>query len=240
MTRTAAPARRRRPANRSTTVVGYLRCSTDEQAVSGLGLAAQRVAIEAEAARRGWGEVRFIADEGWSARSLDRPGIAQALAELEAGRAGALVVSRLDRLSRSTFDTAGLMEQARREGWQLVALDLGIDTASPMGEAMASVGAVFAQLERRLIGQRTKDALAAKKAKGARLGRPRQLPDAVAHRIAGARAAGLTLGQIADDLNADGVPTAQPGGTWWPATVSRALHSLALDAEAAAARSVAS
>jgi Resolvase, N terminal domain len=67
--------------------------------------------------------------------------------------------AKLDRLSRSLLDFASLMEDARREGWALVILDLGIDTTTPSGEMIANVMATFAQFERRLIGQRTKDAL---------------------------------------------------------------------------------
>src|SRR5207248_6984277 len=71
-----------------------------------------------------------------------------------------------NRLSRSLLDFSGLVEQSRREGWQLVALDLGVDTSTPSGEMLANVLAVFAQFERRLIGQRTREALAIKRAQG--------------------------------------------------------------------------
>jgi DNA invertase Pin-like site-specific DNA recombinase len=64
------------------------------------------------------------------------------------------------------LDFAGLMATAQKERWALVALDRAVDTSTPAGEAMAHVLAIFAQFERRLIGQRTKEALAAKKASG--------------------------------------------------------------------------
>ena len=155
--------------------VGYLRVSTEEQAASGLGLDAQRAAVERYAAAQGWELVEVLADEGTSGKSLEgRVALDQALNRVEGrGRvAQASVVAKLDRLSRSLLDFAALMERSRRNGWQLVALDLGVDTATPSGEMMANVLATFAQFERRLIGQRTRDALAAKKAAGARLGRP--------------------------------------------------------------------
>ena len=149
--------------------------STEEQAASGLGLDAQRAAVERYAAAQGWELVEVLADEGTSGKSLEgRVALDQALNRVEGrGRvAQASVVAKLDRLSRSLLDFAALMERSRRNGWQLVALDLGVDTATPSGEMMANVLATFAQFERRLIGQRTRDALAAKKAAGARLGRP--------------------------------------------------------------------
>ncbi len=221
---------RKRP-NTSTRVIAYLRVSTAEQAVSGLGLAAQRAAIESEATRRGWTDVHYIADEGHSAKSLRRPGITAALAELAAGRAGVLVAAKLDRLSRSTLDFADLMERGRAEGWTLLALDVPLDTsATPMGEAMASMVVTFAQLERRLIGQRTKAALAVLQAQGVRLGRPSTLAPEVLARIVAEYAAGVSQSAIARGLDADGVPTAQGGARWYPATVAKVLRSQ--DAEA--------
>lgn len=158
-------------------------------------------------------------DKGFSAKSLERPGITGVLEQLDSGDAGALVVAKLDRLSRSLLDFAGLMERARRQGWAHVALDLGVDTSTPAGEMMANVLATFAQFERRVIGQRTKDALAQKKAAGVRLGRPRNLSDDIVQRIIDQRIAGATLQAIADGLNADGVSTAQGGVLWRPSSV---------------------
>src|SRR3954454_13897767 len=161
-------------------IIAYLRVSTSEQADSRAGLEAQRAAILAEAQRRGWEHVEFIEDAGLSAKNLNRPGLADALERLRRGDAAVLVVSKMDRLSRSLLDFAGIMQRAQREGWALVALDSPADLSTPTGEAMASVLAVFAQLERRLIGQRTRDALAVKRAEGVTLGRPRTLDEAVA------------------------------------------------------------
>src|SRR5215475_7574804 len=98
-------------------VIGYVRVSTEEQAVSGAGLEA-------------------------------------ALRALEAGEAKALVVAKLDRLSRSMLDFAALMATAQTQSWALVALDCAVDSSTPAGEAMAHVLATFGQFERRLIGQR--------------------------------------------------------------------------------------
>ena len=66
----------------------------------------------------------------------------------------ALVVSRLDRLSRSLRDFTALLERARRQGWALTVLDADVDTSTAAGEAMANVIGVFAQFERRRIGER--------------------------------------------------------------------------------------
>ena len=217
-------ARGTRNRTSSPTVIGYVRVSTTEQAGSGLGLAAQRATIEAEAAGKGWTVATIYEDAGASGKSLTgRPALAEALDQLDRGEAGALIVAKLDRLSRSVHDAAGLLDRAGRNGWGLIAADLGVDTTTPSGEAMANVMATFAQLERRLIGERTKAALAAKKAPGAKLGRPATLPTAIVGRIMTEHRNGAGWSAIARGLNTDNVPTAQGGKQWYPATV-RYVH----------------
>ncbi len=119
--------------------LGYARVSTAEQADSGAGMDAQRHAIRGEVERRGWQLVDVVEDAGYSAKDLRRPGIGVVLERVARGDADVLVVSKLDRLSRSLIDFAQTMATAQREGWALVALDLGVDTATPGGEMMANV-----------------------------------------------------------------------------------------------------
>jgi DNA invertase Pin-like site-specific DNA recombinase len=116
------------------------------------------------------------------------------------------------------------MERSRTEGWSVVALDLGVDTSTPSGEMMASVLATFAQFERRLIGQRTKDALAVRKAQGVKLGRPRTVDDTVVAEILRLRRGGNTYRAIAETLNERNVPAGQ-GGSWHAATVHRIVRT---------------
>lgn len=210
--------------------IGYVRVSTDEQLISGAGLAAQRAAIEAEVERRGWQLLAIAEDAGFSGRDLRRPGIQTALEALRSKEASALVIAKVDRLSRSMLDFAALMDRSTKEGWALVALDLGVDTSSASGEALAHLLADFSQFERRLIGQRTKDALAAKRAQGVRLGRPRLVPDAIVERMFRERLSGATLREIGAGLDRDGIPTAQGGRSWHPATVRDALRAYQLRA----------
>jgi len=204
--------------------VGYVRVSTADQADSGAGLEAQRTAIMAEAERRGW-ELGPIFEDAASGRSLlGRPGLGSAISLLEAGTAQSLIVAKLDRLSRSLMDFASLMERSKRHGWGIIALDLGVDTTSPSGELIASVLAVFAQYERRLIGERTRDALAVKRAEGIRLGRPRAVPKVVSDQIVELRLQGKSLRRIADTLTEEQVPTVQGGRRWYPSTVKCVLE----------------
>lgn len=221
---------------RSDRVIGYLRVSTEEQAMSGLGLADQRSVIATEGERRGWTDLEFISDDGFSAKNLSRPGIASALDLLRRGHASVLVVAKLDRLSRSLLDFATLMDQAKRESWELVVLDLAIDTTVPSGQLMANVMAAFAEYERQLIGARTSAALQQLKGQGTRLGRPRDLAPTITTRIVNSRRSGMTLAAIAKELNTDGVRTARGGRAWYPSTVRAVLKSAELDRFAEAAR----
>ena len=206
-------------------MIGYVRVSTDDQADSGAGLEAQRGAIRAECDRRGWVLLEILEDAGASGKTLKgRPALAEALAMVGDGAAGAIVVAKLDRLSRSLLDFAGLMARAQREHWNLVALDLGIDLSTPAGEFMANVMASAAQWERRIISQRTKDALAVKRASGVRLGRPVDVADGITRAILKRRAAGATLQAIADHLNTKGTPTPRGGQLWRPSTLASIIR----------------
>lgn len=221
------PGRRRRTVATAPegTVVAYLRVSTAEQAESGAGLAAQRAAITAEAERQGWTIVGWHTDEGLSGglAPAKRPQLSAALEAVRTRQAAILVSAKLDRLSRSVRDAADLVEQSRREGWQLVTLDCAVDTSTPAGEAAASMMSVFSQLERRLISERTRSALAARKAAGVQLGTPTQVPDAVLVRIITEAAEGRSLRKIAQGLMADDILTGSGRPTWHPPQVQRAL-----------------
>lgn len=234
-TRTSKASVAARRAEARSKVVGYLRVSTDEQAASGLGLDAQRAAIESTCSAKGWAVVEWCVDEGVSGKLSPsaRPAMSRALALLDGYEAGGLVVAKLDRCSRNTHDFTGLLEQAERRGWGFVALDLGVDTSTPAGRLVAEMMVSVAQWERSVIAQRTKDALASKKARGDRLGRRSVLQADLLDRISSARVAGHSLRAIANELNAERIdnPTGSLSG-WSAATVSRALKTARLNAEA--------
>ena len=212
---------RHRPIERRHAAIGYIRVSTDAQAESGAGLSAQRSTIEAEAVHRALPLDRIYQDAGVSAKSMDkRPALTEALRVLTDGEASVLIVAKLDRLSRSIGDFAGLVRVAERQGWAILACDLGVDMTSPTGGLLANVTASVAEWERKIISARTKDALAAKRAAGVRLGRPRLLVEAVAERIRKERASGDTLQEVADRLNDEDLLT-PTGRLWSPALVRK-------------------
>jgi DNA invertase Pin-like site-specific DNA recombinase len=215
--------------------IAYLRVSTQRQHRSGLGLEAQRATIERFAA----GESLTImaeyveAESGKGLDALDRrPRLAAALAAAKAAKCS-VVVAKLDRLSRDVAFVAGLMAQRV----PFIVAELGRD-ADPF---MLHLYAALAEKERRLISERTKAALAAKKASGAALGNPINLAGAgslgratliesaedLAQKLApilrAVRFEGAnTLRSIAQALNSRGIKSPR-GGVWNPSSVANLL-----------------
>jgi DNA invertase Pin-like site-specific DNA recombinase len=206
--------------------LGYLRVSTEEQSESGAGLEAQRAGIEERAAKQNL----YIPDDGWfvddgvsgSIPPMKREALSACLQNMETGPASVLLYMRVDRLARSAKDLLNLADQCQQEGWSMATADGDVDLTTPQGIALFQMQAIFAELERNLIKARTREALAALKARGVRLGRPSVLPVEVVARILGERSAGdKSWAAIADLLNAEGIPTAHGGVRWWPATVRK-------------------
>lgn len=210
--------------------VSYLRVSTDKQGKSGLGLAAQRKAVETFLNGGRWTLAAEVVEVETGKRS-DRPELAKAIAAAKKLKAK-LVIARLDRLARNVHFVSGLMES----GVDFVACDM--PNATPF---MLHIYAAVAEEEARAISARTKAALAAAKARGVKLGGPKlaqaRLLGHAANRKAAdkfaanvrpiieqVRASGVTsLRKVAAVLQARGVPTAR-GGQWTVAQVSNALR----------------
>lgn len=213
------------------TAVAYYRVSTSGQGKSGLGLEAQREAVERFAKAEG---ITLIAsfqeiESGKGADALDkRPVLAAALTAAKKENCP-ILIAKLDRLSRDVHFISGLMLQKKTP---FIVTELGADADS----FMLHLYAVFAEQERKLISERTKIALAAAKARGVKLGNP-NLAEAtakgaaaiqansnafaqrVAPHITAARANGCTTYRaVAEALNAKGIATAR-GGSWQPMTV---------------------
>lgn len=200
--------------------IGYCRVSTEEQGDSKAGLEAQEATIRAEVAHRGW-ELVAIRTDVASGKSLRRrDALGETLRDLAEGRADALVVAKLDRLSRSVMDFAGMVETAKAEGWSVVVLDLDVDMTTSMGELVANIMISLAQWERRVIGERTKAALDAVRARGTHVGRKSNVDDDTLRLIRILRDEGKSWQGIADSLDREGVPTSQ-GGQWHGATVRK-------------------
>lgn len=207
-------------------LVPYRRVSTREQADKGAGLDAQRTALNfglqmKEATALTWDCV----DRGKSGKNLKRDGLDSALKLIRAGEAGGLIVSKLDRLSRSLLDFAWLMATAESEGWNIVLLDLGVDLRNPAGKAMAQMLAIFAEFERNVISQRTKDGLAEKRDQGVRLGRPVSIDPELLNSIVAMWMSEGSYSAVARWLNQAQVPTVQGGKQWYPMVISKLVAS---------------
>lgn len=203
-------------------VVGYIRVSTDKQDISP---EVQRAALLREAERMGY-QLTIVEELAVSAATVSkRPLIQSVLASLKAGEYQALMVTKLDRLSRNMEDGTHLLADSQRQGWRIICLDLGVDTATVMGAGMFNMALNFAEIERKFIGQRTRETMAVRKAQGQHMGRVSVLPDATRARIFKDREAGHSMARIAADLNAEGVATAT-GKTWHASTVRQVLTSV--------------
>jgi DNA invertase Pin-like site-specific DNA recombinase len=188
----------------------------------GGGFEAQRQAIAAACSLYGWQPLERLEEASAGANERTRPGLAEALRTLAHPDAKALLAAKQGTLPRLLLDLAALLAAAQTQGWALVALDCAPDPTKPAADP--NLVAAFAPFEQRLISERTRQALATKRAQGVRLGRPPAITPYVIERIRRERAAGKTLAAIADGLNNDHVPTAQGGQRWYPATIRHTLN----------------
>ena len=216
--------------------IGYVRVSTEDQAQEGLSLAAQGERLGAYCQAQEWELVAVYSDPGVSAKSLDRPGMQQALESLEAGEGDVLLALKLDRLTRSVVDLYGLVERCEAAGVRLAAVQDALDTGSANGRMVTSILAVLAQWEREIISERTRAALEHKRSKGewtgmapygfriSESGRLEEEPTELAmiQRMKRWHRRGTSYRAIAGRLEADGVKPRQ--GKWGKSTVHRLVR----------------
>ncbi len=147
----------------ATRAIAYVRVSTDKQAEHGLSLEAQRARAQAYAALYDLELIGTEIDAGASAKTLNRPGLQRALGQLQRGAAQALLVVKLDRLTRSVKDLGTLVEQYFLDGrWSLLSVSEQIDTRTAAGRMVLNILASVSQWERETIAERTREAMAYK------------------------------------------------------------------------------
>jgi DNA invertase Pin-like site-specific DNA recombinase len=208
--------------------VGYVRVSTDKQADRGVSLEAQAEKIRAMAVVHGAELIDIIVDGGESAKSLNRPGMAKLLAMVDAGEVQAVIIAKLDRLTRSVKDLCTLLERFSRRGVTLVSVAESLDTGSAAGRLVLNIMTAVSQWEREAIGERTRDAMSHKRSQGERVGNiaygfrlagdgqhlePEPTEQAALSEIRRLRHLGHTLRGIATELNRNGHRTRR--GTDW-------------------------
>jgi DNA invertase Pin-like site-specific DNA recombinase len=201
-------------------VIGYVTVASDAGGGEDDGSAA---AIAATCNGSGWKLLKIVRDREIGP-SLDRPALGYALKQIANGHAEGLVVSNLQRLSRSIVDLGALMAWFREAQAALIALDLDIDTSTPRGRCVASTLIALSEREQKRIAHRTQQLLANASANGHQNGRPTVKHDReLRERIETMRAANMTMQAIADRLNAEGVPTLRGGREWRPSSIQAAL-----------------
>ena len=139
--------------------IGYIRVSTEDQAREGISLDNQDAKIKAYASLNNMDLVEIISDAGISGKTLDRPGISRVLEMLNKRDADAVIVYKLDRLSRKTLDNLTLIESFDKNGIAFHSIMEKIDTKSAQGRFFLTIISALAQMERDQIVERTKDAL---------------------------------------------------------------------------------
>ena len=203
-----------------TRVIGYVTVPP------GAGAGAARASsdrIEVACARSGWRLLEVVRDRE-TGRLLDRPGLRYALDRIANDTANVLVIGELQCLSRSIVDLGALLAWFREVNATLIALDLPIDTSSRVGYQVATTLIALSHWERERIAKRTRNALAEVRANGHPTGRP-AVSDRpkLLERISGMRARNMSLRAIADQLNAEHLPTLRGGKEWRPSSIQAAL-----------------
>jgi site-specific DNA recombinase len=150
--------------------IGYVRVSTDEQAREGISLESQKAKIAAYCELNDLELIEIIEDAGKSGKDLNREGIQSLICEVKAHRIDAVVVYKLDRLSRRVRDTLSLMDLIEKKNIAFHSITERIDTKSAMGKFFLNIMASMNQWERDTISERTRDALHHKIDKGERAG----------------------------------------------------------------------
>ncbi len=220
--------------------IGYVRVSTRDQADSGASLAAQRAKLDAYAVLHDLELAEIIEDAGHSAKSLDRPGMARLLGLIRRRLVGVVVVAKLDRITRSVRDLGELVETFKRSGVEFASVGDHIDTSTAAGRLVLNVMGSVSQWEREAIGERTSEALQALRAQGKRISRHAPYgfrsdgngswiaDDAEQHAIGlifKLRATGLSLRQIAAELERRGFHSRTGKGCLSPPTIAKVLRA---------------
>lgn len=207
-------------------VIGYTRVSTDKQAEEGVSLLAQATKIESYCVVKDWTVGEIISDDGYSAKTLKRPGLEYLLSMVKAKEVDVIIIAKLDRLSRSVKDIGQLLETFNRYSVALVSLAESLDVTTAAGRLVVNILASVAQWEREAISERTRDSMQYLKRMGRTFGRP-PCQDRVAIEIMQQdRANGMSYQAIAHHLIELDLKTTR-GGQWQPCTIEKILKRAA-------------
>lgn len=232
---------------KQTRTIAYVRVSTAKQADHGVSLETQQEKVRAYASLYDLELVDVAVEAAASAKTLDRPVLSEVLGRLARGEVDALLVVKLDRLTRSVTDLGTLIERCNRQGWALLSVSEQIDTRTAAGRLVLNVLASVSQWEREAIGERTAEALRHKRSRGEFTGgeppygwqlgtdgvhlEPNDGERAVIDAARELRAAGLSLRKVGAALVERGA-LPRRGTAWNPKTVRSLICSQVLQSGA--------
>jgi site-specific DNA recombinase len=220
------------------TAIGYVRVSTEDQAKEGVSLDNQKSKIEAYCQLKDLELSEIVEDAGISAKNLKRPGVQKVLRMARKKQVDAIVVYKLDRIFRSTVDALETTKMFDKWGVSFHSIEETLDTQSAMGRFFFTLTAALAEMERRIIGERTKAALSHKRSRNEKTGG--DVPygydlDDTRHLVRNALEQrgirlirslderGSSLREICRELEANGYRTKTGKDEWNPKTVSMIL-----------------
>ena len=218
--------------------IGYVRVSTEEQALMGVSLDAQEEKIRAYCVAKEWDLIRVVRDSGFSAKDLNRPGIQEIISGCKRKEFDVVVILKLDRLTRSVKDLGYLVEDVfQKNDVAFSSLQDNFDTATANGRMVMNILATLAQWERDIISERTRDAMQFMKkdlkligaipfgydcSNGSLSINPEEA--IVVQKMAALRKKGRSYQKIAAHLNSKSIPS-KNGGKWHPKTVMSILKA---------------
>jgi len=216
--------------------IGYIRVSTEEQVKDGVSLDNQRVKLSAYAICKDLELIEIVDDSGFSAKDLKRPGIQRVIELVQSKAVDAVVIYKLDRLTRSVKDLGYLIELFQKTGVELMSVQDSIDTSTAAGRLVLNVMASVSQWEREVIAERTVEALAHKKANNKAYGPtpygfkrvgddliPDEIEQEILKTINRLRSRGESFRSIAKELERRGCLTKKGNTKWHPDTIKGIL-----------------
>jgi DNA invertase Pin-like site-specific DNA recombinase len=205
------------------------------QVNDGVSLDVQERSLINAAEFHGFTSWEVVREEGRSGKNVKgRPALVDALRRLERKEANALIVTRIDRLARSTTDFLEIVDMANKQGWRLIMLDLNLDTSTYQGRFVVTIMSALAEMERGIISARQKDVHKDRRSRGivwgVDMGPKNKTPLDIKDRIMVERSNGRSYRLIAEGLNRDEVPT-QNGRVWYASTVKNIVDAVIAEKE---------
>jgi len=222
--------------------IGYTRVSTEDQAREGVSLEAQRAKIKAYAELKDFDLIEVVEDAGISAKDLRRPGVQKVLEMAKSKKVDAVICLKLDRMFRSTEDALQTTRRFDKWGVSFHSIQETLDTQSAMGRFFFTLTAALAEMERGIVAERTRAALAHKRSKNEKTGGDvpfgydltdegllveNEAEQKAIRLIFDLKGKGYSLRAISRELEKEGHRSKRGGRRWHPQTIKQILRRAA-------------